>query len=131
MYLGAPGADMIKIESVQRPDGFRFSGALLQDGDESYDRSGIGQATNLNQRDLTVDLTRLDGVKNFSARVVEHLGLRSGRLRELKPDVIMVRMPGFGLEGPWRDDVRCARSASTSPWSSSRRPAVTASLTGC
>jgi crotonobetainyl-CoA:carnitine CoA-transferase CaiB-like acyl-CoA transferase len=46
MYLGAPGADVIKIESVQRPDGFRFSGALLQDGDESYDRSGIGQATN-------------------------------------------------------------------------------------
>ena len=24
---------------------------------------------------------------------------------ELKPDVILVRMPGFGLEGPWRDYV--------------------------
>jgi crotonobetainyl-CoA:carnitine CoA-transferase CaiB-like acyl-CoA transferase len=119
MHLGALGADVIKIQSVQRPDGFRFSGALLQDGDDSYDRSGIGQATNLNQRDLTVDLTRPDGrrlserlagsadvvIENFSARVVEQFALRYGRLRELKPDVIMVRMPGFGLEGPWRDDV--------------------------
>ena len=26
-------------------------------------------------------------------------------LAALRPDVIMVRMPGFGLEGPWRDYV--------------------------
>jgi crotonobetainyl-CoA:carnitine CoA-transferase CaiB-like acyl-CoA transferase len=45
----ALGADVIKIESVQRPDGFRFSGALLQEGDDYYDRSGIWQATNLNK----------------------------------------------------------------------------------
>jgi crotonobetainyl-CoA:carnitine CoA-transferase CaiB-like acyl-CoA transferase len=97
MYLGALGADVIKIESVQRPDGFRFSGALLQEGDDYYDRSGIWQATNLNKRDLTVDLTRPDGrrllerlvgsvdvvIENFSARVVEQFGLRYRRLREL------------------------------------------------
>lgn len=49
-------------------------------------------------------------IENFSARVVEQFALRYGRLRELKPDVIMVRMPGFGLEGPWRDYVGWAMS---------------------
>ena len=27
------------------------------------------------------------------------------RVQAIKPDVIMLRMPGFGLEGPWRDYV--------------------------
>jgi crotonobetainyl-CoA:carnitine CoA-transferase CaiB-like acyl-CoA transferase len=124
MYLGALGADVVKIESVQRPDGFRFSGALPQEGDDYYDRSGIWQATNLDKRDLTLDLTGPEGrsllerlvesadvvIENFSARVVEQFGLGYERLRILKPDVIMVRMPGFGLDGPWRDYVGWAMS---------------------
>lgn len=119
LYLGALGADVIKVESVQRPDGFRFSGAFPQEGDDYYDRSGIWQATNLNKRDVTLDLTRPAGrellehllvdadvvVENFSARVVEQFGLGYEELRKLRDDVIMVRMPGFGLAGPWRDYV--------------------------
>jgi len=119
LYLGALGADVIKVESVQRPDGFRFSGAFPQEGDDYYDRSGIWQATNLNKRDVTLDLTRAAGrellerllvtadvvVENFSARVVEQFGLGYEQLRALRDDVIMVRMPGFGLAGPWRDYV--------------------------
>jgi crotonobetainyl-CoA:carnitine CoA-transferase CaiB-like acyl-CoA transferase len=128
MYLCALGADVIKIESVQRPDGFRFSGAVLQEGDDYYDRSGIWQATNLNKRDLTVDLTRADGrrllerlvgsadvvIENFSARVVEQFGLRSERLRELKPDAIMVgfRRPGDRHARRRRDPGRARAPAS-------------------
>jgi crotonobetainyl-CoA:carnitine CoA-transferase CaiB-like acyl-CoA transferase len=119
MYLGAFGADVIKIESVQRPDGFRYSGAYPQEGPDWHDRSGIWQATNLNKRDLTLDLSRLDGrqllrrliatadilIENFSARVMDSFGLSYADVSELRPDIIMVRMPGFGLEGPWRDYV--------------------------
>ena len=36
---------------------------------------------------------------------IEHFGLDYESLIELKPDVIFVRMPGFGLQGPWRDYV--------------------------
>jgi crotonobetainyl-CoA:carnitine CoA-transferase CaiB-like acyl-CoA transferase len=44
-------------------------------------------------------------VENFSPRVIEQFGLDYESLVELKPDVILVRMPGFGLQGPWRDYV--------------------------
>jgi len=34
---------------------------------------------------------------------MEQFGLTYDALRAVRPDIIMVRMPGFGLEGPWRD----------------------------
>jgi crotonobetainyl-CoA:carnitine CoA-transferase CaiB-like acyl-CoA transferase len=118
-YLGAFGADIVKVESIQRPDGHRYSGAWAQDGDEWYECSAMWQATNLNKRDITLDLNCDQGrdlarrlarhadvvVENFSPRVVEQFGLDYEALREVNPDVVMVRMPGFGLEGPWRDYV--------------------------
>jgi crotonobetainyl-CoA:carnitine CoA-transferase CaiB-like acyl-CoA transferase len=118
-YLGAFGADVVKVESVQRPDGFRYSGAFPHEGDDWYERGALWQATNLNKRDITLDLTSQPGrelarrlaaqadvvVENFSPRVVEQFELDYPSLAALRPDVIMVRMPGFGLEGPWRDYV--------------------------
>lgn len=118
-YLGAFGADVIKVESIQRPDGHRYSGSMLREGDDWYERGPLWQGTNLNKRDITLDLTtaagrdlalRLAGeadvvVENFSPRVVEHFGLDYDSLVEINPDVVMVRMPGFGLAGPWRDYV--------------------------
>jgi crotonobetainyl-CoA:carnitine CoA-transferase CaiB-like acyl-CoA transferase len=118
-YLGAFGADIVKVESIQRPDGFRYSGAWPHEGDRWYERSGMWQATNLNKRDVTLDLTTDEGrglvrrlirdadvvVENFSPRVIEQFGLDYESLVELNPDLILVRMPGFGLKGPWRDYV--------------------------
>jgi crotonobetainyl-CoA:carnitine CoA-transferase CaiB-like acyl-CoA transferase len=118
-YLGAFGADVIKVESIQRPDGHRYSGSLLREGDDWYERGPLWQGTNLNKRDITLDLTSAAGrelalrlaaeadvvVENFSPRVVEHFGLDYDSVVNINPDVIMVRMPGFGLAGPWRDYV--------------------------
>lgn len=118
-YLGAFGADVIKVESIQRPDGHRYSGSLLREGDDWYERGPLWQGTNLNKRDITLDLTSATGrelalrlaaeadvvVENFSPRVVEQFGLDYDSIVRLNPGVIMVRMPGFGLEGPWRDYV--------------------------
>lgn len=118
-YLGAFGADVIKVESIQRPDGHRYSGALLREGDDWYERGPLWQGTNLNKRDVTLDLSSEEGralarrlaaeadvvVENFSPRVVEQFGLDYDSLVTDNPDVIMVRMPGFGLAGPWRDFV--------------------------
>jgi crotonobetainyl-CoA:carnitine CoA-transferase CaiB-like acyl-CoA transferase len=118
-YLGAFGADVVKVESIQRPDGFRYTAAFPHEGDDWYERSALWQATNLNKRDITLDLTSQAGrelarrlavqadvvVENFSPRVVEQFGLDYQSLVALRPDVIAVRMPGFGLDGPWRDYV--------------------------
>ncbi|MDX1886591.1 CoA transferase [Mycolicibacterium sp. 120270] len=119
MYLGAFGADVIKIESIQRPDGHRYSGSLLRSSDDWYEIGPMWQATNLNKRDVTLDLTSEAGrelalrlaaeadvvVENFSPRVVEQFGLDYASLKAINPEVIMMRMPGLGLEGPWRDYV--------------------------
>jgi crotonobetainyl-CoA:carnitine CoA-transferase CaiB-like acyl-CoA transferase len=118
-YLGAFGADVIKLESIQRPDGFRYSGAQPFEGEDWYERSPLWQATNLNKRDITLDLSSPRGreiarllaaqadvvVENYSPRVVEQFGLDYDSLIALRPDIIAVRMPGFGLDGPWRDYV--------------------------
>ncbi len=118
-YLGAFGADVIKVESIQRPDGHRYSGSLLRNSDDWYERGPLWQGTNLNKRDITLDLASQAGrelalrlaaeadvvVENFSPRVVEQFGLDYDSLVTINPDVIMVRMPGFGLQGPWRDFV--------------------------
>ena len=42
-------------------------------------------------------------VENYTPRVLDQLGLGFESLREVRPDLIMVRMPGFGLDGPGRD----------------------------
>jgi crotonobetainyl-CoA:carnitine CoA-transferase CaiB-like acyl-CoA transferase len=118
-YLGAFGAEVVKVESIQRPDGHRYSGAWSYEGDRWYERSGMWQGTNLNKRDITLDLTSEQGrelarrlardadvvVENFSPRVIEQFELDYDSLAQLNPEVIFVRMPGFGLHGPWRDYV--------------------------
>ncbi|SRX94407.1 formyl-CoA transferase [Pseudonocardia dioxanivorans] [Mycobacterium shimoidei] len=118
-FLGAFGADVIKVESIQRPDGHRYSGSLLRNSEYWYEIGPLWQGTNLNKRDITLDLSVEAGrdlalrlaadadvvVENFSPRVVEQFGLDFDSLVKVNPDVIMVRMPGFGLQGPWRDYV--------------------------
>lgn len=118
-YLGAFGADVVKVESIQRPDGHRYSGSLLRNSEDWYEIGPLWQGTNLNKRDITLDLGTEAGrelamrlaadadvvIENFSPRVVEQFGLDYDSLVKINPGVVMVRMPGFGLEGPWRDYV--------------------------
>jgi crotonobetainyl-CoA:carnitine CoA-transferase CaiB-like acyl-CoA transferase len=42
-------------------------------------------------------------VENYSPRVMDSWGLDWNAVREVRPDAIMVRMPAFGLGGPWRE----------------------------
>ena len=43
-------------------------------------------------------------VENYTPRVLDQIGLDVDAVRALRPDIVMVRMPGFGLDGPWRDN---------------------------
>jgi crotonobetainyl-CoA:carnitine CoA-transferase CaiB-like acyl-CoA transferase len=111
--LGAFGADVIKIESVQRPDGTRLATSYGITGDRVWERAPLYQAVNTNKRNLTLDLTSAEGrhlaagllahcdvlIENYVPNVAERFGL----LDELAPGAIVVRMPAWGLSGPWRD----------------------------
>jgi len=117
--LAAFGADVVKVESVQRPDGIRYSGGMRRDVDDWWEYGWLFQGVNTNKRSVTLDLQSADGVElfktlvaqadavieNFSPRVLDQFGLGGGTLLELNPRLVVVRMPAFGLDGPWRDRV--------------------------
>ncbi len=117
--LAAFGADVIKIESIQRPDGIRYSGGMRTDVDDWWEYGWVFHAMNTNKRSVTLDLESQDGIRlvkqlvsradavieNFSPRVMDQFGLGGDALLDLKPDLVVVRMPAFGLTGPWRDRV--------------------------
>jgi hypothetical protein len=112
------GADVIKIESVQRPDPYRYT--LAQpDRDHWYESGSVWNDANCNKRSLTLDLSRPEGksiferlvphadivISNFSNRVMPNLGLTQERLLELNPNLLAVAMPGYGIGGPWEEYV--------------------------
>jgi len=117
--LAAYGADVIKIESIQRPDGIRYSGGMRSDVDDWWEYGWVFHAMNTNKRSVTLDLRTDDGlalakklieqadavVENFSPRVMEEFGLDAETLLTVNPRLTVVRMPAFGLTGPWRDRV--------------------------
>ena len=110
---------MIKIESIQRPDGIRYSGGMRTDVDDWWEYGWVFHAMNTNKRSVTLDLQTEDGIgliktlvsqadvviENFSPRVMDQFGLGADVLLDLNPRLVVVRMPAFGLTGPWRDRV--------------------------
>ena len=115
--LAALGADVIKIESVTRPDNMRFASTRPPTQDRWWEWSPIFHAANAGKRGVTFDLSRPEGsemferllrtadvlVENFTPRVMEQFGFDWDRVHSLNDQLIMVRMPAFGLDGPWRD----------------------------
>jgi crotonobetainyl-CoA:carnitine CoA-transferase CaiB-like acyl-CoA transferase len=122
--LCALGAEVVKVESFKRPDGIRFGTVAPPEQADWLERSPIYQGANPGKRSVAIDVTtpegrdlvlrlaaRCDGVwENFTPRVMGNLGLTFEDLRAVNPGVIMVRIPGFGLEGPWRDHAGFAQT---------------------
>jgi crotonobetainyl-CoA:carnitine CoA-transferase CaiB-like acyl-CoA transferase len=115
--LCALGADVIKVESVSRPDSMRFASTRPPTKDRWWEWGPIFHAANGGKRGVTIDLADARGiaiferlvasadvlVENFTPRVMDQFGLGWDRLHAVNPELIMVRMPAFGLDGPWRD----------------------------
>lgn len=117
-YLALLGADVIHVESAGRPDGTRLIAGVPATEDRWWERSPIFSGLNTNKRGLALDfrtdrgralLKRLVGscdvvVENYTPRVLEQIGLDAASVRALREDIVLLRMPGFGLNGPWRDN---------------------------
>jgi len=114
--LAALGAEVIHVESTTHPDGMRATGYMF--GKEDWWEWGhMFVCVNTSKLDVTLDLNDERGlaltkrliqqcdlvVENFAPRVADRWGLTWEAIHELNPKAVYVRMPAFGLSGPWRD----------------------------
>jgi len=108
------GADVIKVESIVRPDGMRFVNGAPDV--PIWEAGAIFHGANPDKRGVTLALDQPEGrallrrlvesadllVENFSARVLTNLDLETDTLLEWNPRLVIVRMPAWGLDGPWK-----------------------------
>ena len=132
-FLAMLGAEVIHVESARRPDGTRLIAGIPVTEEQWWDKSPIFAALNTNKKGLALDLQSQRGrevllrliatcdviVENFTPRVLDQIGLDFAAVQAVRPDAVMLRMPGFGLDGPWRDNPAFAyaiESASGLSW---------------
>ena len=115
--LGWLGADVIKVESVQRPDGTRIGTAYATKGPEPWEEAPLFHGANTGKRDITLDMTRAEGqvlgrrLARALRRVRRELHAARGRAVRAARRRSRPRQPGsdrrahaaWGLAGPWRD----------------------------
>ena len=116
--LALLGADVIHVESIQHPDGMRLTFTGNLPSIEAWWESSSGfQLSNVNKRGITLDLDHSEGrelflalvarsdaiVENFSPRVLDNFGITWDSVHAVNGRAVMMRMPAFGLDGPWRD----------------------------
>src|ERR1700730_2410010 len=109
--LGDFGADVIKVEPPGLGDPLR-KWRVLKDGTSLW-----WQVQSRNKRSITLDLRKPEGqeivrklvaeadvlIENFKPGSMEEWGLGCEALSAGNPDLIMVRISGFGQSGPYRD----------------------------
>lgn len=121
--LGDLGAEVVKVESYPRSSmtrplavGAGAQGSVISDDEgPPYELSGIHHLANRNKRNVAIDI-RSDGgreamrrliasvdvfFEGYSAGTMERLGFGWDELHELNPRLVMISMPGWGVEGPY------------------------------
>ncbi|MBW2386319.1 MAG: CoA transferase [Deltaproteobacteria bacterium] len=119
------GAEVIHVESAGRPDGMRMVGGMMAAHySDWWEASTHFLHANSNKLGVTLDLSKPKGlelvenlivecdaiIENFTPRVLDNFGLSWDRVKELNPKALMMRMPAFGLSGPWRDNTGFAQT---------------------
>jgi formyl-CoA transferase len=105
------GADVVKVERPRTGDELRAWRRAAGDTSLLFRTLGRGK------RSVTVDLRHPEGrllvlrlvehcdvvLENFRPGTLERLGLGPDELRAARPDVVLVRISGYGQTGPYRD----------------------------
>jgi crotonobetainyl-CoA:carnitine CoA-transferase CaiB-like acyl-CoA transferase len=104
------GAEVIKVESNQKLDNnranFKHGEPGLNSGEFNFTNRGTKSCTiNLKQPkgvDIFKKLVKLSDViiTNYTPRVMPGWGLDYSVLKAIKPEIILVSLPGFGSTGP-------------------------------
>jgi crotonobetainyl-CoA:carnitine CoA-transferase CaiB-like acyl-CoA transferase len=115
--LALLGAEVIHVEGGRRPDAIRNNTCKPMSDPDWPEFSGLFAGINTGKRSVTVDMSSEDGqriareliatcdvvVENYTPRVMESWGLDWEQVHAINPRAVMVRMPAYGLDGPWRD----------------------------
>jgi len=117
MHLAHLGAEVIKVESRQAPDLGRRLPLFSVNHEASVDSNGYFNQWGQGKKSVTLDLSTSDGravakriatncdlvVSNYATGVMEKFGLGYSDLVEIRPDVIVGVISGYGNFGPYRD----------------------------
>jgi crotonobetainyl-CoA:carnitine CoA-transferase CaiB-like acyl-CoA transferase len=109
------GAEVIRIESEKRPCVSRLIPSFA-DNEPGPNRAGYFNQYSQGKKSLQLDLGRPEGVEiakklaaksdivvqNFSAGAIDRMGLGYETLKQIKPDIIMISICGYGQTGPER-----------------------------
>jgi len=111
------GAEVIKIESMARPDPSRMMTlTLAAHAFEGVDSSAVFNSINLNKLSVRLNLKKPEAAElakriirvsdvvtqNMRPGSLDRLGLGYEVLKEIKPDIIMLSSSSYGAEGPMR-----------------------------
>ena len=119
LQLGFLGAEMIKVEGARRPDGTRYVSRDARNLQPDYETGGYFHEWNRNKRAAAINMDDAEGralmldlvrrsdvlINNYSARVLPKWGLDWPALHQLNPRLVLVTMPAFGSQGPYREYV--------------------------
>ena len=112
-WLGALGAEIIKIEWPESERGRLPSSTTPQGLEANLNTSGNFNDTNVNKKSLSLNVRSAKGleivkrliavsdivIENFSSRVLQKWGLGYPELCKIKPDIVYVSMSGYGHTG--------------------------------
>lgn len=112
-WLGALGAEIIKVEWPENERGRSGVTTTPQDAEVNLNTSGNFNDTNANKLSLSLNVRTSKGmdiikrliaisdlvIENFSSRVLQNWGLGYDELCKLKPDIVYVSMSGYGHTG--------------------------------
>ena len=112
-WLGALGAEVIKIEWPENERGRGGTLATPQDLPTNLNTNGHFSDTNANKYSLSLNVRSDKGmdiirrllaksdivIENFSSRVLSKWGLGFEQMRAIKPDIVYVSMSGYGHTG--------------------------------
>lgn len=116
MLLAYLGAEVIKVESRRRADLGRRLRIFPQGIEPGPNRSGFYNQWNQGKKSFLLNLRHPDAIRvakdlirscdvvleSYSAGVMERIGLAYEQLREVKPDIVMASISGYGQTGPYK-----------------------------
>jgi crotonobetainyl-CoA:carnitine CoA-transferase CaiB-like acyl-CoA transferase len=115
--LAGLGADVIHVESPVRADGMRALSAKPTTDRNWLEWAPVFHINNPSKSAISVDVLQPDGlallrrlikesdviVENALPRLMDSIGLDWTGVQGIRDDIVMLRLPSFGIDNPWRE----------------------------